>query len=204
MVDMTSTITAKSDQMNADDLIGGSVTIKITKISATSDAQQPISLHYEGDEGKPYKPCKSMRRVLVGAWGINGQAYIGRSLTLYRDDKVRFGGIEVGGIRISHMSDIDKPITMALTASKANKKAFTVQPLKTGEKVTTKKELTLEQAQELITNAANNGLKALGEAWKKLSAEQQKHLTQKKDELKVIAEAVDDVASKEDLTTKGE
>ncbi len=36
----------------------------------------------------------------------------------------------VGGIRISHMSDIAEPITMALTATKGSRKPFTVRPLK--------------------------------------------------------------------------
>jgi hypothetical protein len=142
-----------------------------------------------------------MRRVLVSIWGVNGQDYIGKLMTLYRDEKVKFGGIEVGGIRISHMSGIEKPITLALTASKANKKPFTVQPLKIEGKA--KKPFTLEHAEELITNAANDGLKALGDAWKKLSAEQQKQLANKKDELKVIADAVDNV-EKAELTTNGD
>lgn len=128
MTDLSKTIQAKSDQLNADDLMGGAITIEITKVSAGT-TEQPIAINYKGDNGKPFYPCKSMRRVLVAVWGANGVAYIGRNLTLYRDAKVKFGGIEVGGIRISHMSGIDKPIIMALTASKANKKPFTVKPL---------------------------------------------------------------------------
>ena len=132
MTNMLSTIIPKTDQQNADMLIGGPRTIKISKISiATGD--QPVALHFEGDDDKPYKPCKSMRRVLVTVWGEDGNAYVGRSLTLYCDIKVTFGGAAVGGIRISHMSHIDKPVTILLTASKANKKPFTVQPLKVAE-----------------------------------------------------------------------
>lgn len=129
MSSMLATITPKSDQLNADDLIGGtSKTIKITQV-AILNGDQPVSLNYEGDNGKPYKPCKSMRRVLVNCWGSDASVYAGRSLTLYRDDKVRFGGAEVGGIRISHMSHISEPITMALTATRAQRKPYTVQPL---------------------------------------------------------------------------
>lgn len=130
MVDMTKTIEPKSDQLNADDLIGKTLTIKITGVKGYNDLAQPVGINYEGDNGKPYKPCKSMRRVFVNAWGSDAKKYVGRSITLYRDDSVKFGGIEVGGIRISHMSDIDKPVTMALTASRASRKPFTVQPLK--------------------------------------------------------------------------
>jgi hypothetical protein len=129
MNNMLSTIVPKSDQLNADDLIGGrSLTIKVTKVLILA-GEQPVALSYEGDNGKPYKPGKSMRRVLVHCWGSDGNKYIGRSMTLYRDEKVKFGGEVVGGIRISHMSDIAEPITMALTATRASRKPFTVQPL---------------------------------------------------------------------------
>lgn len=130
MIDVSSTIQANSQQMNADDIIGKPITVKITKVSLLA-GDQPISIHYEGDDGKPWKPCKSMRRVLVGVWGSDGNAYVGRSLTLYRDDTVTFGGQAVGGIRISHMSHIEQAITMSLTATKKSKKPFTVKPLKT-------------------------------------------------------------------------
>lgn len=129
MNDLRTTIIPKSDQINSDDLIGRSMTIKITGVSLKVD-EQPVSINFEGDNGKPFKPGKSMRRVLVNAWGPDGNQYVGRSMTLYRDDKVQFGGLAVGGIRISHMSHIDKPVTMALTVTRANKKPFTVQPLK--------------------------------------------------------------------------
>lgn len=130
MVDVSKTIQPKSDQLNADDLIGGSITVEITNVSSMAQPDQPIAISYKGDNGKPWKPCKSMRRVLVMVWGKDGKQYIGRMLTLYRDPGVLFGGVAVGGIRISHMSHIDKETTMALTASKANRKPFTVKPLK--------------------------------------------------------------------------
>lgn len=130
MNDLRPTIIPRSDQLNSDDLIGRNLTIKITGVSVKLD-EMPVSISFEGDGGKPYKPGKSMRRVLVYAWGPDGNQYIGRSLTLYRDDKVQFGGLAVGGLRISHMSDIKAPMTMALTVSRANKKPFTVQPLVT-------------------------------------------------------------------------
>lgn len=128
MNDLRSTIVPKSDQINSDDLIGRTMTITITGVTLKVD-EQPVSINFEGDGGKPYKPGKSMRRVLVHAWGPDGNKYIGRSLTLYRDDKVQFGGLAVGGIRISHMTDIAAPLTMALTVTRANKKPFTVKPL---------------------------------------------------------------------------
>ena len=51
-------------------------------------------------------------------------------MTLYRDPAVKFGALEVGGIRISHMTGIDKDMNVALTATRGNKKLFKVRPLK--------------------------------------------------------------------------
>ena len=95
-VDLSKTIAPKSDQLNADDLIARSMTIKITNVTGKDGDAQPISIFFEGDNGKPYKPCKSMRRVLVMVWGDQGKEYIGRSMTIYRDPAVVFGGIAVG------------------------------------------------------------------------------------------------------------
>ena len=132
VVNLLPTIAPKSDQLNADDLIGRTLTIKVSKVSILGEADQPIAVHFEGDGGKPYKPCKSMRRVLVNVWGADGNAYLGQSMTLYRDEKVAFGGVAVGGIRISHMSGIDRDATMALTTTRAQRKPYTVKPLNTG------------------------------------------------------------------------
>lgn len=128
MTDIKPHIQAKSDQLNADDLMGSSLTIKITNVSAGS-AEQPIIINYEGDNGRPWKPCKSMLRVLSNCWSTDGKSYIGKSLTLYRDPDVVFAGIKVGGVRISHMSDIKGEQVMALTARRGAKATFKVKPL---------------------------------------------------------------------------
>jgi hypothetical protein len=129
-VNMAAFTAPKSDQVNADDLLCGPRTITVTGVRANDGGpEQPVSIDFAGDDGKPYKPCKSMRRVMVHVWGADAKQYIGRSMTLYCDPGVQFGGMKVGGIRISHMSHIDKPQTMALTATRAKRAPFTVQPL---------------------------------------------------------------------------
>lgn len=130
MNDMRSVIVPKSDQINADDLLGGPMTITVTKVAIRPGTEQPVSINFEGDNGKPYKPCKSMARVMVHCWGPDANQYEGRSMTLYCDPKVLWGGMAVGGIRISHMTDIKGTQVLALTATKGSKKPFTVQPLK--------------------------------------------------------------------------
>lgn len=129
MSDMTQAIVPKSDQLNADDLIAGPKTIKITSVQISAGQEQPVSIFFEGDNKKPWKPCKSMSRVLVLAWGPDGKKYAGRSLTLFREPSVKWGGLEVGGIRISHMEGLDEPVTMVLTATKGSRKPYTVRPL---------------------------------------------------------------------------
>ena len=131
MTDLSKTITPKSDQLNSDDLISGPMTIKITGVRGDEgNKEQPIVVSFEGDGGKGWRPCKSMRRVLVSVWGKDGASYAGRSLTLYRDPTVTWGGLAVGGIRISHMSGMDADMTMALTATKQSRKPYTVKRLK--------------------------------------------------------------------------
>lgn len=132
MNDMRTVIVPKSDQMNADDLLAGPVTITIREVGIRPGTEQPVSIHYDGDNGKPWKPCKSMCRVLVAAWGPDAKAYVGRSATLYCDPKVKWGGMDVGGIRISHLSHIDRDMVMALTATKGKRAPFVVKPMAAG------------------------------------------------------------------------
>ncbi|KAB7782410.1 hypothetical protein [Methylorubrum populi] len=129
MSDLSKTIVPRSDQLNADDLITGPRTIRITEVVVKPGQEQPASIFFEGDNDKPYKPGLSMRRVIVRAWGLNHGTFAGRRMTLYRDDTVKFGGVAVGGIRISHMSDIEESITLPLSENRKTRKPFTVRPL---------------------------------------------------------------------------
>lgn len=128
-MDLTETIAPRSDQLNADDLISGPVTVTITAVKPGA-AEQPVDIVIAEFPGRAYRPSKSMRRVIVSAWGPNSNEYIGRSLTLYRDPSITFGKDAVGGIRISHLSHIDKPLKLALTVTRGKRAPFTVQPLK--------------------------------------------------------------------------
>lgn len=136
MFDMSKTTAPKSDQINADDLIGGPRTITLTSYTVNeASPEQPVNFFFDGDNGKPFRPCKSMRRVMMNVWGVDASKYAGHSMTIYRDPKVQWGGMEVGGIRISHMTGLDKPVTMALTETRAKRKPYTVQHLKVAPKV---------------------------------------------------------------------
>ena len=127
-----STIIPKSDRLNADQLIVGPMDITLTDVNYGMDEKQnPIFvLHYENEAGRPFKPCKTCRKVLIFAWGEDGRKWVGKSMTLFNDPNVKFGGMSVGGIRISHMSGLTGPKQMALTETRAKRTPYTVQPLK--------------------------------------------------------------------------
>ena len=130
------TIEPKSDQINFDDLIAGPITVRVTGLAAGS-AEQPVIVRVSnvatGAAMRDFKPCKSMRRVLVAAWGDKGKDWIGKEMTLYGDPAVKFGGVEVGGIRISHVSGIAEPMRLKLTTARSKRSEYVVQVLKTQE-----------------------------------------------------------------------
>lgn len=126
--DMRGVIVPKSDQINADDFISGPRTFTIRSVAISPGAEQPVTIQLE--DSKPWRPCKSMSRLLVAAWGPDAKAYAGKSVTLYCDPKVKWGGMEVGGIRVSHMSHIDSDLVVALTMTKGKKAPTRVKPLK--------------------------------------------------------------------------
>lgn len=163
-MNMLATIVPKSDQINADDLIGQSLTITVNEVKFSGGQEQPVSMYFDGS-GKAFRPCKSMCRVLVAIWGADAKEYVGRSMTLYRDPTVKWGGMEVGGIRISHMTHMEAPVTMALTATKGARKPYTVRPLVAEVKKLPVDELTFEGAELSLRTAKT--LDELEQAWRK-------------------------------------
>jgi hypothetical protein len=203
MTDISTMVEPKTDQVNSDHLISGPMTIKITKVSANEGSkEQPLSIFFEGDNGKPYKPCLSMRRVLIALWGNEGQKFIGRSMTIYRDPTVKWGGFEVGGIRISHMSNIDKPITLALTATKANRKPFTVQPLKQQISNNAHNAMVKEHTLELARTAASAGSDVFATWWKSANQDERNDAMTIIEEIKVTRAKADKEQEAKDAESK--
>lgn len=128
-MDIGDTIEPKSDQQNYEDYITGPRTVTITEAKVIGDPKQPVHLHLKEFPGRPYKPNLTMRKMLVKAWGPDSKLYAGRRLTLYGEASVVYGGKEVGGIRISHLSDISEPVTGRFTVTRGRREDFTVQPL---------------------------------------------------------------------------
>lgn len=127
-MDIAATTAPRSDQQNYDDYLAGPRVVTITEVKAGS-AEQPVEIHLAEYPGRPYKPSKSMRRVLVAAWGPEASTYSGRRMKLVGDPTVKFGGAVVGGIKIAALSHIDKRLDLMLTASKGKRAKHVVEPL---------------------------------------------------------------------------
>jgi hypothetical protein len=129
-IDMTPFIQPKSDQLNADSLIGGPITVQILAVQASkADAEKPVSIAISGGH-MPFRPSKTDIRILVALWGKNGAEWVGKWLTLARDPTVKWGGVEVGGVRVQAASHIDKPASLTVTVSRGVKKIVKIGVIK--------------------------------------------------------------------------
>jgi hypothetical protein len=128
-MDISDTLAPNSDQLDAVDLLSGPRTFTIEGVSK-GDVEQPVQIKL-AEFPRVWRPGKSMRRVLVAAWGPEASTYVGRRVTLYCDPDVKFGGERVGGTRISHMTNLkgNKPLSVPLLISRGKSAMFTVQPL---------------------------------------------------------------------------
>ena len=127
-MDITETLAPNSDQLDAVDLLGGPRTFTIAKVSKNSSPDQPVNVTL-AEFPRVWRPSKSMRRVLAAGWGADASQWTGRRVTLYCDTRVKFGGEEVGGTRISHLSHIDKAMKVPLIVTRGKSQVYTVQPL---------------------------------------------------------------------------
>ena len=157
-MDITDSLAANSAQQNYDEYLAGPKTVTVAEVTQGT-AEQPVNVELVEFPGKPFKPAKSVRRVLAAAWGTDASKWTGRSLTIYGDPSVRYGGKEVGGLRVSHVSHIDKPITVALTVTRGKRAPFTVQPLPDAPPVPPIPDdvTTLAQYQDYYRHRAQNG-----------------------------------------------
>lgn len=184
-MDLTESIAPKSDQLNADDLLTGPRTVTIEKVNAGT-AEQPVNVHLVEFPGRPFKPSKTVRRIMVAAWGKEAANYAGRRMTLYRDPTVKFGGSDVGGIRVSHLSHIDKRIVLSLTVTRGKRAAYIVEPLPDAQTNL----ITAEQLKRLWPLLSDNGLTQPDEALAWLSDVLEREVKSTKD---IHADEVDRV-----------
>lgn len=126
MANVSHTILAKSDQLNFDDFGNHKRVINITEVKVTN-TEQPISIFYTNHNGKPWKPSKGMIRLICEAWGEESDNWVGKSIELCGDATVKWAGQEIGGIRISALSDINKAgLTAFIAISRGKRRKATI------------------------------------------------------------------------------
>ncbi len=128
-MDLAEATAPKSDQLNADDLLVAPKTVTIKAVRIVG-GEQPVCIDLE-EFPRPWKPAKTMLRVLMDAkvWGPDETKWAGRRVTLFREPNVKFGGVALGGIRVSHVEGIDQPVTVQVTVTKGKKGPYPVEPL---------------------------------------------------------------------------
>ena len=160
----------KSDQQNAENFISGPKTIKITEVRVTG-GEQPVSIFFEGDDGRPWKPCKTAGRCLMAIWGKDETKWVGLSCTIYNDPKATWAGLAVGGIRVSHMEGLTEPRSLMLSKAKGKREATIIKPLILG-KVAESRPVDRDQLRAQMEAVASDA-QAKGKWWRGLTEEEQ-------------------------------
>ena len=127
LTDISSTLTPKSDQINAEDLIAGPIVVQVDRVTA-GNQQHPIAVHLVGWD-RPWLPCLTTRRLLVACWGTDATVWPGRWVRLYTDPEVSYGGKAVGGVRFDQASHIDAPVEKMLTVTRGKRRAHRIMPM---------------------------------------------------------------------------
>lgn len=160
---------AKSDQLNAEDLLAGPRTIRI---SGGVEKEGRIRLNFDGDQGRPWVLSKTALRVLAASWGDDPSKWIGLSCTVFCDETVVYGGKEVGGIRVSHVEGIQAPRSLNLTVTRGKKKEHVIQPL------VVERRSKADAWRERLLAVTQNPDMTVEEAWGKVPAAIKKELGQ--------------------------
>ena len=123
--ELQQTAAAKSDQIDADNLIGGiTMDVTIKAVQRGPSNEQPLQLVLD-ETDKFYRPSKTFRRALIGCFGDEPANWIGKRLRLVRNPDTMFGGVKVGGIEVSHAS-IEAPVVFMLAAKRGKKSQVSI------------------------------------------------------------------------------
>lgn len=167
---MKITAEPRSDQYNADDFVSGPRDFTVAGVRPGT-AEQKYDVLLEGEQ-RCWRPPLTVLRLLMAAWGDDAAAWVGKRVRLYRDPSIRFGNDVTGGIRVSHLSGIDKPLTVALTAKRGKRATHTVEPLPDA------------PATAALDVATSTDIDALRAAYKTASPDVQAQILARVDELK--------------------
>ena len=170
-MDVTKAIEPRSDQLNSDDLLTGPRTIRIREVKVQAGQEQPVWIYFDGDNNKPWKSSKTGTRTLAAIWGADASKWIGLHCTIYCDPEVTWGGMKVGGIRVSHMEGLTAPRTLMLTKTRGKKGATVIKPLEVTHE-SAPKPIDRDQLRAQMEAVADDK-QAKGKWWRGLTEEEQ-------------------------------
>lgn len=170
-MDVTKAIEPKSDQLNADDLLTGPRTIRIRDVKIQAGQEQPVWIYFDGDNNKPWKSSKTGTRTLAAIWGADASKWIGLHCAIYCDPEVTWGGMKVGGIRVSHMEGLTSARTLMLTKTRGKKGATVIKPLEITQ-APAPKPIDRDQLRAQM-EAVSGDKQAKGKWWRGLTEEEQ-------------------------------
>jgi hypothetical protein len=128
-MDITETLAPKSDQLDNIDLASGPRIFTVESVDVHKGSEQPVVVHLV-EFDRPWKPGKTMRRVLADCWGVNSSKWPGQRVELFRDPAVTFGKEKPGGTRIRRISGIDAPRDVTVLIAQGRYGKYRVEPLK--------------------------------------------------------------------------
>lgn len=121
------TLAPNSDQLDAIELASGPRIFTVERVTK-GNAEQPINV-FLAEFPRPWRPAKSMRRVLAACWGVDASEWVGRRVELFFDPEVTFGKDKPGGTRIKRISHIDKVQKIPLLVARGKSALYEVAPL---------------------------------------------------------------------------
>ena len=134
MASLTAKAPPKTDQLNADHLAARSIIFRIERVKLHDRTDQPVEVFgvdvETGERLLPWRPCKTMIRVLAGLYGDDDANLPGQTVELYRDPEAMYGGEKVGGIRIRAASGLTKPKAVVVTLNSKQRVPYRVEPLR--------------------------------------------------------------------------
>lgn len=130
-MDITQALAPQSDQIDAVELVEPrTFTIDTGSRLGKRDGKTVAEIRLV-EVDRVWRPSKGMLDVLAACWGTKADQWVGRRVTVYNDPDVMFGKEKVGGVRISHLSDIDaaRDIQIRGAGATGRKRSWHVEPL---------------------------------------------------------------------------
>ena len=164
MPDVSEVLAPKSDQLDNIELRGkGPQVFTVTRVDVREPGtDQPLVVHL-AEFPRPWKPGKTMGRVLAHCWGRESDNWPGKRVELFADEKVKFGNDTPGGTRISRISHITEPQQVPVLLGQGRPGWYKVDPLP--DAPTTQPPATLDtQVADLLATPSASHLARLWDA----------------------------------------